>query len=75
MEILRDRKAQTMTITHRKNITDLLSAISMQGCTTSPTPLVPKEKLKIWTRMGLVWLSGNTCDAVFMLLGVVPLAN
>ena len=46
MEILRDRKARTMTITHRKKIFDLLSANSMQGCRTSPTPLVPKEKLK-----------------------------
>ena len=46
MEILRDRKARTMTITHRKKISDLRSANSMQGCSTSPTPLVPKEKLK-----------------------------
>ena len=46
IEILRDRKARTMTITHRKKISDLLSANSLQGCRTSPTPLVPKEKLK-----------------------------
>ena len=46
MEIFRDRKARSMTITHRKKISDLLSANSMQGCRTSPTPLVPKEKLK-----------------------------
>ena len=46
MEIMRDRKARTMTNTHRKKISDLLSANSMQGCRTSPTPLVPKEKLK-----------------------------
>ena len=46
MKILRDRKARTMTITHRKQMSDLLSANSMQGCRTSPTPLVPKEKLK-----------------------------
>ena len=35
-----------MTITHRKKISDLLSANSMQGCRTSPTPLVPEEKYK-----------------------------
>ena len=46
MEILRDRKARTMTITHRKKISGLLSAKSVQGFRTSPTPLVPKEKLK-----------------------------
>ena len=46
MEILRDRKARTMTITHRKKISDILSANSMQGCRTSPTPLVPYEKLE-----------------------------
>ena len=46
MEILRHRKARTMTITHRRKISDLLSANSVQGCRTSPTPLVPKEKLK-----------------------------
>ena len=45
MGILRERKARTMSITHRKKISDLLSANSMQECRTSPTPLVPKEKL------------------------------
>ena len=40
------RKARTMTITHRKRISDLLAANSMQGCRTSPTPLVPKENFK-----------------------------
>ena len=44
MEIVHDRNARTMTITHRKKISDLLSANSMQGCRTSSTPLVPKEK-------------------------------
>ena len=33
-----------MTITHCKKISDLLAANSMQGCRTSSTPLVPKEK-------------------------------
>ena len=46
MEILRDRKARTMTITHCKKISDLLSTNRMQGCRTFPTPLVPKVKLK-----------------------------
>ena len=46
MEILRGRKAQTMNITHRKKISDLLSASSVQGCRSSHTPLVPKENLK-----------------------------
>ena len=46
MEVLRDRKARIMTITHRKNISDPMSANSMQGCRTCPTPLVPKGKLK-----------------------------
>ena len=46
MEILGDRKARSMTIKHRKKISDLLSANSMQGCRTSPTPLVLKEKMK-----------------------------
>ena len=46
MEFLRDKKARTMTITHRKKVSDLLSANSMQGRRTSSTPIVLKEKLK-----------------------------
>ena len=40
---LRDRKAQTMTTTHRKKIKNLLSVNSTQGCRTSPQPLCQKE--------------------------------
>ena len=46
MEILSDRKARTMTITHSNKIIDLLFANSMQECRTSPTPLVPRGKLR-----------------------------
>ena len=46
MEIMRDRIARTVTITHRKKISDLLSATGMQGCRTFRKPLAPKEKLK-----------------------------
>ena len=35
-----------MTISHRMKIKDLLDANGMKRCRTSPTPLVPKEKLK-----------------------------
>ena len=45
MEIMRDRPNRTVTITHRKNVSNLLAANGMEGCRTSPTPLVPKEKL------------------------------
>ena len=43
MEIMRDRPSQTMTISHRMKIKDLLDSNGMKGCRTSPTPLVPKE--------------------------------
>jgi len=46
MDILSDRKARIVTITHRLKISDLLSANSMQGCRTFPTSLVRKETLK-----------------------------
>ena len=46
MEIMRDRPSQTMTISHRMKLKDLLDSNGMKGCCTSPTPLVPKEKLK-----------------------------
>ena len=46
MEIMRDRPSRTMTISHRMKIKDLLDSNGMKGCRTSPTPLVPKEKLK-----------------------------
>ena len=46
MEIMRDRPSRTMTISHRMKNKDLLDSNGMKGCRTSPTPLVPKEKLK-----------------------------
>ena len=46
MEIMRERPSRTMTISHRMKIKDLLDSNGMKGCRTSPTPLVPKEKLK-----------------------------
>ena len=39
MEILRDRKARTMTITHRKKISDLLSAKVCKDVELPPLPL------------------------------------
>ena len=46
MEIMRDRPSRTKTISRRMKIMDLRESNSMKGCRTSPTPLVPKEKLK-----------------------------
>ena len=45
MELIRDRSKRTITITHRKMITELLSRFNMSACKRSPTPLVPKEKM------------------------------
>ena len=46
MEIMRDRPSRTMTISHRMKNKDLLDSNGMKRCHTSPTLLVPKEKLK-----------------------------
>ena len=46
MEIMRDRPRRTMTITHIMKIMDLLESNGMEGCQTSPIPLVPTGKLK-----------------------------
>ena len=46
IEIMRDRPSLTMTISRRMKIKQLLDSNGMKGCRTSPTPLVPKEKLK-----------------------------
>ena len=46
MEIMRYRPSRTMTISHRMKIKELLDSNCMNGCRASPTPLVPKEKLK-----------------------------
>ena len=45
MEVIRDRSKKTITITHRKMITELLSRFKMSDCKRSPTPLVSKEKI------------------------------
>ena len=47
MEVIRDRFNWTITITHRKMITELRSRFNTSDCKRSPTPLVPKEKLMI----------------------------
>ena len=46
MEIMRDRSSRAITVSHRMKIKDLPESNGMKGCRTSPTPLVPKEKLK-----------------------------
>ena len=45
MEVQRDREAKTLIISHKKIITDLLDRNTSLGCHSSPTPLVPKEKI------------------------------
>ena len=45
MEVIGDRSRRTITVTHRKMITELLSRFNMCDCKCSPTPLVPKEKV------------------------------
>ena len=45
MEVIRDRSARTITISHRKNIRDMLERFSMSECRKAPTPLVPKQKV------------------------------
>ena len=46
LEVIRDRSKRTITIAHRKIITELLSLsrFNIFDCKHSPTPLVPKEK-------------------------------
>ena len=46
MEIMRDRPSRTMAISNWMKIKDLLDPNGMKGFCTSPTPLVPKGKLK-----------------------------
>ena len=45
MEVKRDRKARTLSISHKQMISDLLERNNMKGGLCSPTPLVPREKI------------------------------
>ena len=45
VEVIRDWSKQTITITHRAMITELLSRFNMSHYKRSPTPQVPKEKI------------------------------
>ena len=45
MEVQRDREAKTLTISHKKIITDLLDRNKMLACRGSPTPVVPRENI------------------------------
>ena len=45
MEVIRDRSKRTITITHRKMITELLRRFNISDCKRSPTPLVPEQKI------------------------------
>ena len=45
MEVIRDRSKKTITITHRKMITELLGRFNTSDCKRLPTPLVPKENI------------------------------
>ena len=45
MEVKQDRKAKTLSISHKQMISDLLERNNMKGCRCSPTLLVPREKI------------------------------
>ena len=45
MEVKRDRKAKTWSISHKQMISELLERKNMSGCRCSPTPRVPREKI------------------------------
>ena len=45
MEVIHDKRNKTITITHRRMISDLLQKHGMLGCRHAPTPMVPKQKL------------------------------
>ena len=45
MEVKRDRKARTLSISHKQMISDLLERNNMSDCRCAPTPLVPREKI------------------------------
>ena len=45
MEVKRDRKAKTLSISHKQMISDLLERNKMSGCRCSPSPLVPRDQI------------------------------
>jgi hypothetical protein len=45
MEVIRDRAARTITITHRKMVRNILERFGMQDSKRSPTPLQPNQKV------------------------------
>ena len=45
MEVKPDRKARTLSISHKQMISNLLERNNISGCQCSPTPLVPGEKI------------------------------
>ena len=45
MEVKQDRKAKTLSISHKQMIFDLLERNNMSGSRCSPTPRVPREKI------------------------------
>ena len=45
MEVKRDRKARSLSISHKQMISDLLERNKMIGCRCSATPLVPRENI------------------------------
>ena len=45
MEVKRDRKAKTLSMSHKQMICDLVERNNMKGCRCSPTPLVPRENI------------------------------
>ena len=45
MKVKWNRKAKTLSISHKQMISEQLDRNNMSGCRCSPTPLVPKEKI------------------------------
>ena len=43
VEVKRDRKAKTLSSSHKRMITELFDRNDMNGCRCSPTPLVPTD--------------------------------
>ena len=45
MEVKRDRKTKTLSISHKQMLSEQLDRNKLSGCRCSPTPLVPREKI------------------------------